>query len=418
MVVAKEGKPQTKLQRKLEEIFGFDLRSLALFRIGLALVILADLWIRAGEIKAHYSDQGILPRVPLIDTILNPWYWSINLISGQPLIQSFLFAFSIFITLMLLIGYRTRLATIICWAMIISLHNRNPALIFAADDVLRAILFWCMFLPLGAYYSVDSALNNSTKPLPKRFLSIATFALMVQQCYIYMFSAWFKHQSPLWSVDGSAVYYSFSFDQYATPLGQFLLQFDWLLPIMTFGALWFEWLAPLIIFIPWRNSLFKAIAVVSFIGLHISFGLCFTLGIFPFLSTATWFAFIPSFVWDKLAKRYYSAERAGLKINYDVNCGFCQKMVRFLRTFLLLPSNTPLKVAQDDPSIYADMQAHNSWVVEDWQNRRYFKWEGMIYVVSLSPILGWLAPILRIPPLKVLGTKIYETIANNRSLMG
>ena len=54
----------------LDEIFGFDLRSLAVFRIGLALVIIADLFIRFGDIKAHYSDYGILPRTALIEQFL------------------------------------------------------------------------------------------------------------------------------------------------------------------------------------------------------------------------------------------------------------------------------------------------------------------------------------------------------------
>jgi hypothetical protein len=40
--------------KKLEEMFGLDLRSLALFRIGLAIILLADLAIRAGDLTAHY----------------------------------------------------------------------------------------------------------------------------------------------------------------------------------------------------------------------------------------------------------------------------------------------------------------------------------------------------------------------------
>ena len=249
-------KSQNKFIVIIQNIFGLDLRSLALFRIGLALVIIADLLIRFGDIKAHYSDDGVLSGNVLVNEFLKPWYWSVHLISGGIFVQQIIFILAIFLAIFLLIGYRTRLATIASWIMLISLHNRNPALLFAGDDTLRAILFWAMFLPLGASYSIDSALNTCTKPLPKQVISGATVGFIVQLCYIYMFSAWFKHQSPLWSEEGSAVYYALSFDQYATGFGQFLLSLKPLLPTMNFGALWFEWLGALLLFIPWKNYFF------------------------------------------------------------------------------------------------------------------------------------------------------------------
>jgi hypothetical protein len=88
-----------------------------------------------------------------------------------------------------------------------------------------------------------------------------------------------------------------------------------------------------------------------------------------------------------------------------------------LRTFLIL-SGTPLLLAQDDPSIYADMQEKNSWVVVDWQENRHYKWEAIAYVCSLSPIFWFFAPILRWKPLMAIGTKFYETIASNRKTAG
>ena len=293
----------SQLLSQIKKIFALDLRSLALLRIGLALVIIADLLNRFGDIKAHYSDAGVLDRTTLINGFLKPWYWSVHLLSGQPLVQQILFLIALLLAVLLLIGYRTRWMAIASWALIVSLHNRNPALIFAGDDTLRAIAFWAMFLPLGAYYSVDHALNTSSKPLPKFVISGATVGFIFQLCYIYMFSAWFKHQSPLWSEEGSAVYYALSFDRYATGFGQFLLSLKPLLPIMTFSALWFEWLGALLLFIPFKNSFFRAVAIVAFISLHLSFGLTFRLGIFPALCIAAWLAFIPTVFWDWLEKK-------------------------------------------------------------------------------------------------------------------
>ncbi|MEG3439573.1 hypothetical protein V0288_20765 [Pannus brasiliensis CCIBt3594] len=406
------------LQERLEEILGFDLRSLGLFRICLALVVLVDLFARFRLLVPHYTDAGVLPLSSLPKVLASPYYWSIFAFSGSAIVQGILFLIAIGFAFLLLIGYKTRFATIVTWAMITSLHHRNPILIFAADEVLRAILFWSMFLPLGATYSVESALNTNPNPLPKRILSGATFAFMVQICFIYIWSAAFKTKSETWWPDGTAVYYALSYDQYGTALAGFLrslpLEF---LKLLTFTALWFEWLGPLMIFIPFRNSLFKCVAIVSFILLHVGFGLCFHLGIFPFLSITHWLALIPSPVWDTIDRRLQTPERQGLRINYDRDCGFCKKVVYLLRTFLILP-RTPVLIAQDNPSIYEDMLAKNSWVIEDWQGKRYFKWEGIAYVVSLSPIFGFLAPILRLPPLMAIGTRIYEWIASHRRFMG
>jgi hypothetical protein len=419
-MVAQERKPQSgrhqsSWQTTLHEVIGLDRRSLAAFRIGLAIILLTDLGIRFHDLTAHYTDAGVMPLL-LLHEVAKPAYWSLHALSGGPLLQVLLFAIAALMAILMLVGYRTRLATVASWILLISLHNRNPALIFAADDVLRALMFWAMFLPLGSCYSIDSALNSSSRPLPERVFSAATFALMVQQCFIYIFSAAFKTKSEIWS-NGSAVYYALSFDQYVTPLGHFLLNFLPLLVVFTYTTLVLEWIGSLAIFVPFRNNVFRLWTVIIFISLHLGFGLTLNLGIFPFLSTFSWLAFLPSFFWNGIQKRLETPQRQGLRIYYDAGCGFCKKVVHLIRTFLILPG-TPLLIAQDDPDIYADMQTYNSWVIVDWQGQRRFKFQGIAYVVSLSPIFGWLTPLLVWKPLMSAGTRFYETIANNRKAAG
>lgn len=400
----------------LDKRYGLDLRSLALLRIGLAWVILADLFTRMGDLVAHYTDAGVLPRQAASE-ILPASYWSIHLLSGQAGIQVLIFLVAVILALALLVGYKTRLVTIVSWAMLISLHNRNPALIFAADDVLRAVMFWAMFLPLGAKYSLDSALNTASQDLPQRFFGVATVAFMVQQCFIYMFSAFFKTTSPTWWSEGSAVYYALSFDQYVTPLGAWLLNLGGLLSLFTVVTLILEWLGPLLLFVPVRTDLFRNIAIVTFISLHLGFGLTLNLGIFPALSVVTWLAFIPTSTWDSWAKHCYGPKHDGLVIYYDVDCGFCKKVVHLIRTFLLL-SRTPLRTAQSDSVICAAMERENSWVVVDWTGKHHYKFEAIAYVMSLSPVFWILAPLLRWSPVLVVGNRFYETIANNRRRAG
>ena len=76
---------------KVVEVFGADLRSLATFRIVLALLVLSDLASRATDLTAHYTDAGVMPRTDLLGQVLGRWQFSLNLISGGALFQALLF---------------------------------------------------------------------------------------------------------------------------------------------------------------------------------------------------------------------------------------------------------------------------------------------------------------------------------------
>jgi predicted DCC family thiol-disulfide oxidoreductase YuxK len=403
--------------KSLETRYGLDLRSLALLRIGLAVMVLADLWLRKADLVAHYSDQGVLPR-NLLSDLWQPGYWSLYALNGQGWFQGLLFTLAALAALAMLVGYRTRVATIVSWLLLVSLHNRNPLLVFAADDVFRAVMFWAMFLPLGASYSMDRALNPNADSLPKRILTGATLALMAQQCFVYIFSAVFKTLSPDWWPDGTAVYYALSYDQYATPIGSFVLNFPPIMTLFTWITLVLEWLGPLLIWSPIRTNFCRNLAVLVFVGLHLGFGATLNIGIFPFLSAITWLAFIPTSTWEGWAKRAFGPKQQGLKIYYDADCGFCKKMVYLLRNLLVLSPDTPLQPAQNDPEIHDAMTTQNSWVVVDWQGNHHYRFEGIAYIVSLSPVFSRLAPLLRWSPVMAAGTRFYKAVANNRRTAG
>ena len=395
-----------------EQLFGLDLRSLAIFRIGLALLIIIDLIRRSEDLKAHYTDFGILPRAALLEHFSNSWRWSIHLFSGELIFQSLLFIIAGLAAFCLLIGYKTRFFTILCWVLMMSLHNRNWMILNSGDIEFRLFLFWGIFLPLGACYSVDSALNSSPNPLPKRILSGATLALTLQICFIYWF-AWFLKSDPIWWQEGSAVYYALNLDYIVTRFGQFLLNFPDLLVFTTFSTLWLELLGPFFLFIPFRTDFFRFCTVIVFILLHLGFRLGLIIGLFPFVSIVAWLVFLPSSFWDKIHQKIRTQQTQGLKIYYDRECDFCKKMVHLLCTFLILPRRS-LIVLQDKPEILTEMKDENSWVVVDWQGNNYFQFQAITYVCRLSPLIRPIFPLLNWYPLKFFLRKIYEIIANNR----
>ena len=104
-----------------------------------------------------------------------------------------------------------------------------------------------------------------------------------------------------------------------------------------------------------------------------------------------------------------------LKIYYDGECGFCKKLVLFIRKFFLTPE-TQILPAQSDPEINADMISKNSWVVVDHTGKRFYKFDAMILACKESWILWPFAWILKFPLISKVGNLLYEIVASNRKI--
>ncbi len=282
---------------KVMDVFGADLRSLAVFRIVIALLVLADLANRATDLTAHYTDEGVLPRTDLVQEVLSPWSFSLNLMNGQPFFQALLFCVAAVAALGLLVGYRTRLMTVVVWVLLLSIQWRNPLVGGADGPLLRLMLFWGMFLPLGAYWSVDSALRGAAQRLSTRFLSLATLGLFMQIAFVYWFTAALK-SGPEWRHDGTALYYALNLDQIATPVGRYLLNFPDLLTVLTFATYGLEALGPFLLFCPFFTGPVRTGAVMAFMSLHFGIWLSMDIGIFPWISAFCMVCFLPTWFWE------------------------------------------------------------------------------------------------------------------------
>jgi hypothetical protein len=282
-------------------MFGADLRSLAALRIALALIVLADLAGRATNLRVHYSDEGILPREVLIES-LNPWRWSLNLVNGTVTFQQALFAATALAAIGLLLGYKTRLMTVLVWALMVSIQVRNPLVLSAADTLLRMLLFWGMLLPLGAVWSVDQRRGSVPKRLSMRFVSVATTGLYLQIAFMYWFTAALKTGVD-WREDGSALFYALGAEQLTTRFGEWAQQFPSVLQILTFFALGVEVVAPILLFSPVWTGKLRIVAIASLMGMHLGILLTMNIGIFPWTSALCMLAFLPGSFWESVEPR-------------------------------------------------------------------------------------------------------------------
>lgn len=277
----------------------FDLRALGLMRICVAAVIIIDLSIRMSDLEAFYSDTGAVPLSMVFQHAWNRYFFSVHTISGLWQVQLVLFMISVFCALMLLIGYRTRLFTILSWLLMLSMHNRNVFILQGGDDVLRMILFWAMFIPWGERYSYDSLAKRERgmDAGPQTIFTLATLAYMLQLAYLYTGSALLK--GPEWNRDFTAVYYAYSLDQITYPHVRFIYYYPQLLRGLTMIAYYFELLVPLLFIMPFAHERFRLLAVCLITGFH-GFNLgTMMIGIFPLVGISTGIGMLPSFVMDR-----------------------------------------------------------------------------------------------------------------------
>jgi hypothetical protein len=286
------------VRRWLLTPFTLDERSLAAARIGLALLVLADLAWRTVDLEAHYTDAGVLPRAAFA---LEDWdaLWSVHVLSGGAWLPGVLFALQAGLAVALLVGRWTRLATIGIWLLLTSLHARNPLLRDGQDDLLRVMMFWFIFLPWGARFSLDRARGWEVAAGPVCFI--------LQICLIYGSSVVAKLISPWWQ-EGNGVLYSLSLGRYETWLGQRLVESPALLRMANPAVIALELALPLLLLLPVRAPWIRLAAVGGAWLLHLGFALGMRLGSFPFIAMALWLALLPGAVWERLGVRASPSE--------------------------------------------------------------------------------------------------------------
>ncbi len=299
------------IRERLAALYGIDLRSLAAFRIAIAGIVLVDLAERARWLEAHYTDVGVLPRAVLYRHYWGPTHWSLHALSGELWWQVVLFALQALFAAMWLVGFKTRWANLGVWVLLASLGTRNQLVLQGGDDLLRMLVFWAMFLPTGARWSVDT--RAATEPPPARVFSIASVALLLQVMYMYWCTAYLKW-SPVWWPDGTAVELALRLDIYATWPGKWLLwlgeRVRWLLPALTWGTLLWEYVGPALYFVPWKIGPLRTAMVAGFVLLHLALGATLEIGLFWMTSIACWLPFLPSWFWDRFLPRRFPRLRA------------------------------------------------------------------------------------------------------------
>lgn len=280
------------LKRRLQ----IDTRSLAVFRILAGVLIVVDVLLRARDFRFFYTDEGVLP-VEVATGLVSSRPLSILFLSGDPTFTAVVFAVHALVAVQLLLGYYTRVATVVSFLLVVSLDFRNPLIVSYADTIFRLLLFWGIFLPLGARYSVD-AIRRDRAP-SRSYAGLAGAFALLQMVFMYLANG--SHKIPYreaW-LGGDAMVAILHYDSISFLLGDFVREYTILLHAG--GVLWYSLMlgSPLLLLLV--DRLRYQLALVYASG-HLALALTVRIGAFPYAAIMGLTLFFQAAFWDDASR--------------------------------------------------------------------------------------------------------------------
>ncbi|NBW96329.1 MAG: hypothetical protein EBR28_06280, partial [Planctomycetia bacterium] len=276
--------------------FTLDPRSLAAFRIAIGSVVLADALLRGRDASLMLAPDGMFPLAALRDFFGDHWAWSLAFLVDATWWGVAVLVLEGVAGAGLAVGLCTRPATIAAWVAVVSIVRRTAPATNAGDEWLCCLLFWAMFLPLGAVWSVDAV--RSRTAACAGVVSPAGIALVLQMAAVYL-GAGLAKLNPTW-LAGDAVARALSWHDHGTALGQAFSLHPLACRLLTWGVVALELAGPCLLVASGRPTLRGGLVAV-FLAFHAAAAVLMSLGLFAYVGMAAWLAFIPGAWWGRAA---------------------------------------------------------------------------------------------------------------------
>lgn len=393
-----------------QRVFAIDLRALACMRVGLGALILVDLLIRWPDIGWFLSNTGAYTAAAS-KAAASDYRFSLYWVSDSLVWTQVLFTVNACVALLLMLGVRTRLMSLLAFVLLLSLHNRNPVLLQGGDNLLLLLTLWGLFLPLGARLSVDAVMTQ-TPPTSNVYLGWGSAALLLQVLSVYFFSAFLKNGAE-WVSEGSAIYYALHNDQVAHLLAPYWRDWHWLTVPLTHYVWWLELVGPVLALSPLLNNWARGVVALCFITLEIGFLLNLNVGLFPFISITSLLILIPTPAWDRLGQWLKPKASSPMVMYYDQGCEFCKKTCFLLRAVFGL--NADILPAQSHPEIGPILEREFTWVLAV-DGQRFLRWQALVECIARGGRFRGVARVLAL--LFPWGDRIYSWIGRHRGGFG
>jgi uncharacterized membrane protein YphA (DoxX/SURF4 family) len=191
---------------------------------------------------------------------------------------------SLFVT----IGFKTRISTIVCFILMVSMQNRNYSILNSGDTLMRCMLFLMIFAPTHVKYSVDAYLKKLKGAPYSSQISITTIRLMqLQFSLVYFATTLFKLKGYDW-VDGTAVYYTSRLVNFQRIVLPIVFDFPALVKFATWSALFIEFAMGTLV---WVKEL-RIWVLLAGLFLHLGIEVSMSIGFFEWVMIAAYILFL------------------------------------------------------------------------------------------------------------------------------
>jgi hypothetical protein len=270
-----------------------DARSLGVMRITLALLLILSQLAWIGDLLL-LSDAGPVTTQTIIDSASYARWSFLDGLSGDALLAAHVLG--LLPLLGMLVGWQSRLMTILVLLGQIALHHRAPWLQHGGDRVLRISVLALCFAPSGSALSLDAWLARRRRGTDACALVPITAHRLVQLqlVIIYLFTGLAKVGGGTW-YNGSALYYALSsrtFQRFPNLLDPILSSLPGQL-ILT-GATWLTlaWELGFVVMVLWAPT--RRWALIIGLAVHAGIAATMMVGSFSFATAWCYLAFLPT----------------------------------------------------------------------------------------------------------------------------
>ncbi len=235
----------------------------AALRIVLGLLIVAHFACSLPSWVRFYDGDAMLSlHDPTVTAVPQGW-WSVFWWTEDVLPVMVYWWAGMAAALAFTLGWHTRIACVVLFAIVASTVHRNPMVVNGEDLVFRMLLFFSCFAALGSGWSLDRAVGRAPRGTPRVW---PLRLIQLDICLLYLFSqSWKVVEDPLW-LAGDAMYYTMINATWSRWPWPEIFYHPFVAHLTTWGSLGLELAFPLLVW--WRPVRLPIILAMSL--LHVS----------------------------------------------------------------------------------------------------------------------------------------------------
>lgn len=407
-----------------------------LMRIAWAATAFLFLLFQWNDVGFFYSNAGIIPPELSTSSFRNDFRFTVFNYVTDPAAVFVVYLCTLLVLLSTIVGWKTRITTILSALLLFSFHERNLLPLGGGDTVLRNFGFLLMIAPQISAFSLDRARKqwqqweDSKTLLSPMTMSIWPWRLLLWQfLVIYIFSALDKASGNMWW-QGTAVASALHHPHFARWPMPVMDVISILSPLLSYATLVFEfgWLLmliprPLAAALPQiaKPHAVRRALLLGGVLFHGSIFVLMDVGSFSVAMLSGYFGLLIDEDFIDLRNwinSKYANRKSEIVVLYDAACRLCRrsmfvmllldnlhrvKAINFRDGTLRRQHAPEIPIKDLDRSMHIKIRSEN---FSGFDAFRKLAWH--------LPLLWPFIPILYIPGIPKVGRVIYARIAANR----